>query len=422
MAELIAHSRAVIISDLHVGDPTNRSLEDFDRDADFERLLDEVIPQTVGAPATLIIDGDFIDFPQVLPHLAWHSLGERVGASEEQSRSKIERVLNGHPRVFTAMRRYLEDRRGQILLLPGNHDVDLHWPSVQEALRKNLGGAAAPDYQFVARGVIHERSLYVEHGNQYTYDNWFEHWEHPIVDAPDGPRLERPWGTFFMDMVYNDLETLYPFVNKVYPHGRLAWIALRSFRDDERVSVAALARLVAFFITHGKRMAAEHLLLGDTAEDQSQSREASIAHLLARLGDGADPRRLDAVAEETIRLVGKDLPAPEDGVGVPGLLGRNDEDALSRRARTLLEDGEARVVAFGHTHAAIDGNRDPLFGLADLRRSFNTGSWTPSTPLTGRERWQELRELAWRHDLRYLVVDLEDLAKVTLCSLPTSPR
>src|SRR5262249_35859216 len=144
----------------------------------------------------------------------------------------------------------------------------------------------------------------------------------------------------------NDLETLYPFVNKVYPHGRLAWIALRSFRDDEHVSVAALARLVAFFVTHGKRMASEHLLLGDTAEDQPRTREEPVACLLACLGDGTDPRRLDAIAEEALHLVGKGPPAAEDAVGVPGLLGRNDEDALDRRARTLLEDGEARVVTF----------------------------------------------------------------------------
>jgi ParB-like chromosome segregation protein Spo0J len=223
-------------------------------------------------------------------------------------------------------------------------------------------------------------------------------------------------------MVYNDLETLYPFVNKVYPHGRLAWIALRSFRDDEHVSVAALARLVAFFVTHGKRMATEHLLLGDTAEDQPQTREESIARLLARLGDGADPRRLDAVAEAALRLVGTDPPAPDDAVGMPGLLGRSDEDALARRARTLLEDGEARVVAFGHTHAAIDGDLAPLFGAENPRRSFNTGSWMPSTRLTGRERWPELRGLSWQHALRYLVVDLEDSAKATLVPLPASPR
>jgi hypothetical protein len=422
MAELVAHPRAVIISDLHVGDPENRRLEDFDRDADFERLFDEVIPRTIGAPVTLIIAGDFIDFPQVLPELAWHRLGQRIGVSEEQSRAKMERVLRGHPRVFAAMRRHLEQHRGQILILPGNHDVDLHWPAVQEALRRELGGAAAPEYRFVERGAIHERGLHVEHGNQYTYDNWFEHWAHPIVDAPDGPRLERPWGTFFMDMVYNDLEALYPFVNKVYPHGRMAWIALRSFRDDERVSVAALARLVAFFVTHGKRMAAEHLLLGDADEPRHQTREAVIAHLLTRFGDGADPRRLDAIAEETLRLLGADPAAvPDEAAGVPGLLGRTDEDALARRARTLLEDGEARVVVFGHTHAAIDGNREPPFGHADPRRSFNTGSWTPSIPLTGRERWSELGTLPWRHALRYLVVDLDGSPEATLRTLPALP-
>lgn len=62
-----------------------------------------------------------------------------------------------------------------------------------------------------------------------------------------------------MDIVYNDLEELYPFVNKVHPHSRLAAIAIRSLlslrnriNKDARLSITALARLAAFLVTDGK--------------------------------------------------------------------------------------------------------------------------------------------------------------------------
>ncbi len=420
MTDVISHGHAVVISDLHVGDPQNPDVEDFDRDADFERLLDEVIPETVGAPATLVIAGDFIDFAQVMPELAVHHHGDRFGATEQDSCRKLDRVLRGHPRVFAAMRRYL-DRDGQILVLPGNHDVDLHWPAVQSALREVLGGAAGR-YRFIDRGVIAERGLHVEHGNQETYDNWFEHWDRPIVESPDGPRLERPWGTLFMDLVYNDLKAVYPFINRVYPHGRLAWLALRSFRDDQRVSVAALARLVAFFVTSGKRMVAEHLLLSEPRHRPPSTYQDAIAQLLAAVGEGADPARIADIAEAALRLVGPDPAVPEVAPAVAGLLGRNDDDALAARARSLLQDGATKIVVFGHTHAAIDGNLKPSFGPADPRRWFNTGSWTPSIPLNGRERWAELAGLPWTHQLRYLVVELGDTPRATLQILPAAPR
>jgi UDP-2,3-diacylglucosamine pyrophosphatase LpxH len=415
MTGVILHSRAIVISDLHLGD--GNVLEDFNRDVDFVRLLEEVIPQRT-EPTTLIINGDFIDFPQVLPEHAQHGLGDRIGVTECQSHAKLERVLRTHRDVFDAMQRYL--RRGQILLLPGNHDVDLHWLAVQRSLRDALG-ADAPAYQFIDRGVIEERGVYIEHGNQYTYDNRFERWDRPIFDnAPGGPRLERPWGTLFMDLAYNDLELRYPFINKAYPHGRLAWIALRSLLNDERISVRALARMAVFFVTHGKRMVAEHLL-GDAPDHRPVCYADDISQLLEAVGHSARSDRVAGITEEALRLLGPELPAePDPAAPVPGLLGRNDDDALTARARGLLQNGIAKVVAFGHTHEAVDGNARPSFGPADPRRWFNTGSWTPSIPVTGHESWSDLAKKEWTHALHYLEIELGDPPLATLQTLPAS--
>jgi hypothetical protein len=421
MSEYIMHPNVVMISDLHVGDPINDRLEDFNRDEDFERLLLEVIPRRTGWPATLIIGGDFIDFAQVLPNLGRHSYGDRFGVTEDESVTKIERVIKGHPRVFSSLERFI-DNGGQVLILPGNHDIDLHWPGVFEALQRAIGGAERPNLCFVNSGEIHERGIHIEHGNQYSFDNWFEHWENPIQKAPDGRmRLERPWGTLFLDIIYNDIEDLYPFVNKVYPHHRLAAIALKSFRENERVSVKALARLVAFFLTKGKTFLGGRLLGNEEEFTISDNRTIdTVEKYIKELGYEGEPGRLTEIAVETTALLQiingqeNNLRNEEDEdqeAPLPGLLGLTDDRGMFQRQHHLLTSGKTTIVAFGHTHVPVDGNREFLFHPSDPRRAFNTGSWMPLMPIGELESplWGTLKARPMIHDIRYLVIEFKDI-------------
>lgn len=430
MANLISNPQAVMISDLHVGDPQNKQLEDFDRDDDFERLLTKVIPEKVGWPATLIIAGDFIDFPQVLPELGKHDFGDRLGATEDESVRKLKRVIEGHPKVFNAIKKYLELDGSQILILPGNHDIDLHWPDVLSELRGAVGGPGSPQFHFVKEGKISEQRIYIEHGNQYSYDNRFEFWETPFLkDSWNRLRIERPWGTFFMDMVYNDVETMYPFVNKIYPHSRFATLAIVNFFKGELNIGKSIARLVFFLLIKGKRFGLGRLL---GPEDEEVS-TASVEEFLLDLG--ADPRdpRFAEVVSETSKLIEADSRSTitsdtrgtsidssdmveaftasqpsEDGVDSEGLLGRTDERGMEDRQIELWKPGGIDLIAFGHTHLAIDGNKHPQFGLNSPRRAFNTGSWMPTIPIGEYEspKWGELASMPRTHDVRYLAIEL----------------
>lgn len=445
MPDLISCARAVVISDLHVGDPRNPRLDDFDRDDDFERLLNEVIPTQVGWPATLIINGDFIDFPQVMPELGRHKFGDRLGVTEDQSVAKFAKVREGHPKVFDSMKRYLEREGGQILILPGNHDIDLHWPDVLSELRKAIGGAQSPQLDFVRQGHLTERKVYIEHGNQYSFDNYFEFWGAPFLrDSWNRERIERPWGTFFMDMVYNDIEELYPAVNKVYPHSRLAALAVISFFKGEFGIGKKVAKLIFFLLVKGKRFGMGRLLSGDDEEPTPATVEDFLLDL------GADPRdpRFDELMAETAELIaahkaslearagarpdadGGDEAPPsfiEDGpaatteevVEVEGLLGRTDKRGMKKRQVELWEHGKLDLIAFGHTHAAVDGNKHPPHGLKSPRRSFNTGSWMPSIPIGEYEspKWAELASMPRTYDLRYLVIEFGATPRGRLASL-----
>lgn len=421
MPDRILHPCAAVISDVHVGSPENARLEDFDRDEDFARLLDEVIPRrAAGRKATLIINGDFIDFPQILPELGKRCPGERLGTTEEESRARIDKAIAGHPGVFLAMRRFLE-AGNQVLLLPGNHDIDLHFPAVRAALRTALGDPAAPAFDFVPEGVIEQRGVHVEHGNQYSYDNWFKHWGDPILAGPDGvPHVERAWGTMFMDLVYNDIEELYPFVNKIHPPSALARIILRLVLEDTRVSLRAIAQLVAFFVRKGKRMALGHLLgeEEEAAEGGPRLTRADIEQALVDLdAAGVDPARRGALIDEVAALTGAteaveaadalaDEEDDEEGEPAEGLLGRTDERGLDARARELWQSGTVDVVVFGHTHDPVDRTQE-LSGRTC--RLLNTGGWVPRILVApgAKPTLAELQSAPWQHELYYAWLELE---------------
>ncbi|UQA57090.1 metallophosphoesterase [Polyangium aurulentum] len=419
MTSRILHPTAAMISDVHVGDPENARLEDFDRDEAFAHLLDAELPARAGSrPTTLVIAGDFIDFPQILPELGKACSVERLGTTEEESLARIRRAILGHPRVFRALADFLA-RGNQVLVLPGNHDIDLHFPKVFGALREACGGAPAPALEFVSEGKIEQNGVYLEHGNQYSYDNWFEHWGDPIRTAPDGARrIERPWGTLFMDIVYNDIEDAYPFVNKLYPHDALARVVLRLMCDDTRISVRALARLAAFFVTRGKRAIAGWAL-GEEDEDGGPVTRTAIESFVDTFDSGMANDRRRALIEETAAITGAseapeaDDVLPPDIGGRIGLLGRTDERGLDRRARELLRSGKRSVVAFGHTHAPFARSVDLPGRVGWI---INTGSWIPRIELGAGEApsFAELAVAPRSHDLRYLWLQLEGSPRASL--------
>ena len=70
------------------GDGTK--LDDFNYDAELVRLLKEIIPARAGWPATLVINGDFIDFPQIFPQWGMHQFGDRFECTEAESVKKTD--------------------------------------------------------------------------------------------------------------------------------------------------------------------------------------------------------------------------------------------------------------------------------------------------------------------------------------------
>jgi UDP-2,3-diacylglucosamine pyrophosphatase LpxH len=264
----------LIVSDVHLSeglDPesgkTSR-LEDFLFDDAFARFLryhEEIKeqPRFGGRPWRLIFNGDLFDFLQVVSmpeegrllrtvkgierreELRINERDYGLGTTAKESAWKLRRIARGHPRFFAALGWFVA-RGNQVVVVKGNHDVELHWGEVQERFVKEVKRAYAREQLMLDGGSpitlaecnarIHfypwfyyePGRVYVEHGCQYEAANCFRDFIDPVL--PDDPRrIELPWGSLFVRYLFNKVEDVHPFADNIKPVTRyLGWAFRKS--------------------------------------------------------------------------------------------------------------------------------------------------------------------------------------------------
>ena len=200
----------LIVSDLHLRGGHNNptaGLYHFDEEfADFLRYYRLNEPRPNGW--TLVIGGDFIEFLYVtdLPDVEAPLLrGATFAPSEHQygaateaqkSRWKLDTILrSSHPQLLLALARFVAEGN-RIVVLRGNHDLEMFWPEVQEHFCRLIAEHHPADVPYVTmKAAVAERIqfaewfwylpglLYVEHGCQYDQFCSFEHILNPVVPA-----------------------------------------------------------------------------------------------------------------------------------------------------------------------------------------------------------------------------------------------
>ncbi len=191
-----------IVSDLHLGrgrEPYTRRFictENFVSDQAFERWLHASHPEE---KKLLILNGDSFDFiritncPETPDDFAkWCALLARLGVTKtiDQLQAAISRkeetyglqtddyksvwkllqIAAGHQEFFQALAYWIE-HGGSLLVVKGNHDLDLYWPLVRKAmllfLQDEGASAAALQRVFYCDSAMSLHNVYVEHGHQY---------------------------------------------------------------------------------------------------------------------------------------------------------------------------------------------------------------------------------------------------------------
>ncbi|MDX1665108.1 MAG: hypothetical protein R3272_15055 [Candidatus Promineifilaceae bacterium] len=280
----------LVLSDLHLSEGRHPESGKFSRNEDFlhddafarfliyHMKLAERHPENdlLRRPWKLIVNGDLFDFLQVtrlpgedaLPAI----IGDReltenerrygLGTTEPATVWKLEQIAAGHPLFFQALGWFLaRNPQNRLIVVRGNHDVELFWPRVQERMRTLTGehykqwraGATAgrlpenplpftrelpallePDElssQILFPAWFHYEPglLYVEHGNQYDPANALVNFLWPVMEEDrdkerNEQRVALPAGSLFVRYLFNEVEKVHPFADNLKPPLRyLRW-------------------------------------------------------------------------------------------------------------------------------------------------------------------------------------------------------
>src|SRR5258708_25855269 len=225
----------LIVSDLHLGrgrEPYTRRFvctETFVSDQAFDRWLRASHPEE---KKLLVLNGDTFDFiriancPETPDDVAkWSALLARLGVTKTvnelqaaiskkeekyglqtddyKSVWKLLQMAEGHQEFLHALAYWIE-RGGSLLVVKGNHDLDLYWPLVRKALLLFLedegASASALRRVFYCDSSITMHNVYLEHGHKY--DRQQDMSAGPTL--PDQPtQLNLPLATFIARYLIN---------------------------------------------------------------------------------------------------------------------------------------------------------------------------------------------------------------------------
>jgi UDP-2,3-diacylglucosamine pyrophosphatase LpxH len=368
--EIAPRQRRIIVSDLHLGGGDR--LDDFDCDLAFAAFVDLYVCRD--EPCELILAGDTLEFLQVrLPDL------DDDDWSEEAAERRIATIIAAHPLVFAALARFAARPGGQLTVLIGNHDFELHYPAAKARFAAAVGlDLGDPRLRF---GVsYHGAGVYLVHGNQFDAWNRFVYFDG--ISEP----FEVVRGTQMVKEVINDLEddTLYvaPLIDNVRPTSAFFWYLLALPRLRNKASrrfflrgVTGFLQVVAWPTPHqmpitgrgpGGLLSAP-IFLGLWAwvaslRRQRVARQRRLARQVSEVAGELIPppdQVIDQVQIEAARQIRREM--------------RNFNDEYARAMLKVSRQPEHRndrIFVCGHTHQAL------VVPLGTGQTYYNTGTWT----------------------------------------------
>ncbi len=252
----------VVISDVHLiqahpEDPSDPlwmryRLRDHHPDADLASLVDHLLETRGDGIIELVWDGDVLDFDAPWVKDGTSSFDE-FPPDEAGCAAHLRRILADHP-VWVAAAARLVAAGHRLLVMSGNHDVELVWPAVRRALRDELGLAAAraglpldaraleERVRFRAWFHVTEDGIYVEHGNQYDL---FSNVRYPMLPLARGrSRIHPQLGKLAFRRTGARMGYLNPYCDEVFYLGFIGYMThwLRFYARSRRHSLRTWLR------------------------------------------------------------------------------------------------------------------------------------------------------------------------------------
>jgi UDP-2,3-diacylglucosamine pyrophosphatase LpxH len=244
----------IVVSDLHLGRGKNphtgrfHELEAFFYDEDFrsfcQYLVDDARKRNVDV--RLILNGDAfdllrIDRPPQTPEATFVERQFGPFMTPGRAARDISELLDGHPAFIEGLAIVLAAGH-DLVILPGNHDIEIQWPSVRRQIERALLGrvreqvasdaevtAASERLKFPPWFWYEPGRVWIEHGCQYDPENAFTYWlRSALAEAPrevHESEYDMPLGNFFQRYLFNGFGAITFIVPSTRAHTRYAkWL------------------------------------------------------------------------------------------------------------------------------------------------------------------------------------------------------
>jgi UDP-2,3-diacylglucosamine pyrophosphatase LpxH len=232
-----AEEHLLVVSDMHLTEEKpplglwKRFLQrDRFVDGDFASWLERMRAQ-IRAPIRLVLNGDVFDFdavmavPEGTPDLTYLERTRTLDPTEPKSAFKMDRIIRDHPVFFDALRAILQEGHRLVVVL-GNHDVELFWPEVQARFRERLGPCATADALRFEPWFYQHGAVRIEHG--HLLDPWCSVADPlcPLLEAENGERhVQIPFGNIASRYLVNQMGYINSNCPESYQRSVLGYLA-----------------------------------------------------------------------------------------------------------------------------------------------------------------------------------------------------
>ncbi len=462
----VARANMLIISDLHLGEDIRPGTVGVLRhvvrlERELEAFLSHYTTERMGdRPWRLVINGDMVDFLGVclLPGQAdvateaartpeEHVWG--LGTHPRAARAKMQRVLERHKGIFHKLAAFVA-AGNDLDIVVGNHDVEFHWPMVQDTFKQ---GVAKLTPEGVARGAeqvaaainfhpwffFEENVAWVEHGHQYDGYCSFDYVLHPAVEPAiqvAGVSVDDQDHEISINVASAGLRYVTNHTGG-YKEGQEGWSFFGYLRWGLSLGAYGLFRLAQGFYIMSSRclhswrtfraptavarrrashrarlneLASQFRLGEDTLMAVDELRRTPVVHNLAKLLGALMLDKLAIFGTTAVLVMVFALALPWSWalgavgctVGVATLVsrwlarGRENLDPsanMHRATEGIRRHVAARFVVFGHTH------EPQAVPLHDGGMYFNTGTWVQhGDPAAGTTHAHEFTHVMIRHE------------------------
>lgn len=232
----------VVVSDFHLGkgryfrDGTQNILEDFIYDREFAEFVNYYRAGSYAdADVELILNGDILNLLQI------DTFGVHTHLITERGVIRaVERIVDGHPEFFQALKRFSTTPGHTISYVVGNHDAGMLWPGPRRVFSEACGSEVR--FYDVAYRVD---GIHIEHGQQYEQFAGIDMDRPFITRGLPEPVLNLPWGSLLIAVLLPKIKQSRPHCDKVRPFSAfLRWVIIH----DIFWGLETAARIIKFVV------------------------------------------------------------------------------------------------------------------------------------------------------------------------------